>query len=83
MSPAMRKPVEVEGQGVGCEIERGRDGAGRQSIRPGFHQQAKHIETVFLRKRGEGGDGKALFHISTNIEIYLCRQWIWFWNMMI
>jgi len=59
----------MKGECVGRELQRARDLARRQALRPGLHQQAEHVEPIILRECGKGRDSVFCFHISTNIEI--------------
>jgi hypothetical protein len=68
------QPIEMKGQRVRCEIERGCDRAGRHPLGSGLHQQAEHVEPIVLSERGQGCDDVWLFHISMIIEITSRRQ---------
>ena len=46
--------VEMEGQGVGRELEGAGDPSRRHAVRPGLNQQAEHIEAIVLGKGGQG-----------------------------
>lgn len=45
-----------------------RHGARRKALGPGLHEEAEHIEAVFVGKRAQGGNSNSLFHISNMVE---------------
>jgi hypothetical protein len=63
------KPVEMERECVGCEVEGGRDTSRGHPFRPRLHEEAKDIEATVLSESGKRRDSIRFFHISTNIEI--------------
>ena len=50
------------------DVEALGDLAGRQAVASGLHQQAEHVETIFLGEGRKRGDGSVRFHHSMIIE---------------
>jgi len=56
-------------QGIGCDLERPGDLAGRDACGPGLDEQPKDGEAAILGESGQSFDGGAGFNSSTVVEI--------------
>src|SRR5262249_9010982 len=63
------KPIKMESQGVGREIESVCDCARWHALRSSLHKQPEYIEAIVLRERRQGSNSICLFHISIVVEI--------------
>lgn len=62
-------------EGVWREVERGRYRPRSQTLRSRLYEQTKHVQSIILSERCQSSYGICLFHISTNIETSLVRQY--------